>query len=92
MSTSPITIDRAAIKFRGVVYTLPRPNRHPDIVRHIRAVNGIGLNGPDIKGFLDSTGAFLTRSQAVPVALAAGQVLKRSTLRTSGLYSEDLWS
>jgi len=33
-------IERAAIRFRGVVYSLPPPNRHHHVIRHICETTG----------------------------------------------------
>lgn len=50
---------RVAIRFRGTVYSLPAPNRHHD---------------NDEQGFLDATGRFLSRRQALANARHNGQV------------------
>ena len=81
-------IDRAAIRYRGEVYDLPRPARHHDVIRVIacqfreRSVFGE-------QGFLTSDGEFLNRRDAAAYALRVGQVeiLQWPPL----LYSEDLW-
>lgn len=78
-----------AIKFNGATITMPRPNRHPNIVR---AVGGIG--GPDVQGFVDDKGRFLGRKDAYRLALKNGQLNRRpgaQLYQGDDLYSEDLW-
>lgn len=86
---SPYPIVGVAIKYNGIIYYLPRPNRHHHVIRMIG-----GISGPDTQGFYDFRGNFLDRKQAYIRAIATGQ-LKRdpSPLKYQGdeLFSEDLW-
>ena len=41
-------ITHVAIKYNGVVYSLPKPNRHHHVIRSIPG----GIAGPDVQGFL----------------------------------------
>lgn len=76
----------------GLVLSLPKPNRHHDI---ISLGIGAGLSAPlpgceDGQGFLLDDGRYVTRKQALSVVLLNGQV-DESKLLTSTLISEDLW-
>lgn len=82
-------ITHVAIRYNGIHYSMRGPYRHHDVIRMIAKENGVGIAGPDVQGFLDHTGRFLTRKQAMNHALACGQVTGRQ--RMEELYSEDLW-
>lgn len=86
----------AAISFHGMVCHLPRPARHHDILRSLKANftgrTDIGyLN--ECQGFLSEGGDFLTRVEAYKHAVAVGQALTRRPVGYDGdeLFSEDLW-
>lgn len=82
-------ITHVAVKYQGVVYSLPAPNRHHHVIRMIG-----GINGPDEQGFLDNNGNFLTRRQAMLLARGNGQLKRREGpehYQGPELYSEDLW-
>lgn len=95
------TIETAALIVDGEVWTLPRPARHHVLLyawgmAHWRAGNGItGSGGPAQvpddaeEGFVTSTGRFVTREEALTIALAAGQV--GEVRKADVLTSEDLW-
>lgn len=84
----------AAIKrpSNGMVFSLPRPARHHDIIAHIIATN------PDIKrvgagyeqGFLTVSGRFVGREEALIIAHAAGQIVSKYP-PLDELCSEDMW-
>ncbi|CAB4134459.1 hypothetical protein UFOVP273_78 [uncultured Caudovirales phage] len=80
-----------AIKYDGKIYSLPSPNRHHDVIRMIAQENGVGIQGPDIQGFVDEEGYFLDRRQALVVAMHFDQVINPKSIRGERLYSEDLW-
>ena len=76
---SPIT--HVALKFNGETHSLPKPNRHHDIIRMIIQ------NDPDIKfvdapeedwGFLDADGKYLNRKQALNRATLTNQILDKN--------------
>lgn len=78
-----------AIKFNGATITMPRPNRHHNV---IRAVGGLG--GPDVQGFVDDRGNFLNRREAYQLAVRNDQINRRPGPQFypgDELYSEDLW-
>lgn len=78
-----------AIKYDNRIWQLPRPKRHHDVMRSIG-----GMFGPHIEGFISSTGEFVNRTEAMRIAVAAGQLRRRSGpeyYQGPELYSEDLW-
>jgi len=84
--TAP-TVEKAAILHAGVVYSVPRPGRHHDVIQAIIAAgkHGSFLN----QGFVLSNGSYVNRAEAAAIAIASGQI---TVLRwPSLLYSEDLW-
>lgn len=88
---APIT--HVAIRYKGRVWSLPRPNRHHNVIRKIADETGdthIDSRGDD-QGFLDADGRYLTRRQALVSALCNKQVLDENDIRGGQLYSEDLW-
>ena len=77
-----------AIKFKGKLYTLPRPNRHHNVIKMIVEET----HGPvheNEQGFVTDVGRFLTREEAVRYAIASGQL--PTIFRRERLFSEDLW-
>jgi hypothetical protein len=89
-------ITHVAIKFQGVVYSLPAPKRHHDVIFKIWEETGLeyGTNrNPDQdedQGFLDETGRFYNRKQALAHAQACEQEIKGKILLNM-LFSENLW-
>jgi hypothetical protein len=89
---NPPELTHAAIQYDGKIYKLPAPKRHPDVVRMIKDQNGVGIGGPDVKGFTDNSGNFYNRSTAYEIAVLSGQLNKESAATSGGLlYSEDIW-
>lgn len=82
-------IDRVAIIYNGVIYSLPRPNRHHDVIRHIHEVTGATTIDGD-QGFMTNDGQFVGRRQARLIAERSGQLLPRAS-KGKELYSEDVW-
>lgn len=88
---SPIT--HVAIRYKGRVWALPKPNRHHHVIQWIARETGdtsIDARGED-QGFVDADGNYLTRQRALAVALRNKQVLDENDIRGGQLYSEDLW-
>lgn len=85
--TSPVTIQQAAIRQDNVVYTMPRPARHDNILCSV--MTGVYKHSQAEQGFLTSTGQFVNRTEAARIAIEAGQVEKMA--HPPYLYSEDLW-
>lgn len=82
-------ITHVAIHYAGKYYSLPKPNRHWNVIQLIAKENGVGIQGSDRQGFLDDTGRFLNRKQAMNHAISVGQVQGKE--RMTELFSEDLW-
>ncbi len=79
-----------AVQYAGKTYTLPRPNRHHDVIRSIPG----GVKGPNTQGFVLDDGTFLGRRGAMQLAQGNGQIKRRpgnEHYQGDELYSEDLW-
>ncbi len=80
-----------AIKAKeGLIFSLPKPNRHVDIIRLLFLVEIdplVASNGEE--GFLTSEGRFVDRIEAAQIALFSGQVA--ALLLPPKLRTEDLW-
>lgn len=74
----------------GKLYTLPRPNRHHDLIAANLDENGRCHVHPDDSGFVDEHGVFYDRYEAATHAIECGQI-ERCTYRPGYLFSEDLW-
>jgi len=82
-------ITHVAILQQDRIYSLPKPNRHADVIRMM--ITEHGMEGPvnGIQGFLTEIGGFMNRKDAAKFAVASGQV---KNLNVEGeLFSEDLW-
>lgn len=86
-------ITHVAIRFQGVIYSLPAPNRHHHVIRHI--VETTGAKSVDSReedqGFLDESGRYLTRKQALYSARVNNQIKPGTVIRLNQLFSEDVW-
>lgn len=60
-----------------------------------KTYNALGLtrdeSGREVQGFIDQYQNFLTREEAWPIALAAGQIVRRCGGDEGCLYSENLY-
>jgi hypothetical protein len=93
MSDVKAPITHVAIRFRGVVYSLPSPNRHHHVIAKIAQETGadrVDGHGDD-QGFLDANGTYLTRQQALLSAQLHGQIKPGTVIRANRLFSEDVW-
>jgi hypothetical protein len=91
LTTPPIT--HVAIRFRGVVYSLPKPSRHHDVIGLIAETTGVthvDSLGED-QGFLDASGRYLNRRQALGVAIGNNQLREGIPVYHRELCSENLW-
>lgn len=81
----------AALKRGELVYSIPRPARHGDIMRLVDENHGESHRPflPDEQGFLTSEGKFVSRRRAAAIAIDEGQIT--DTQWGDELYSEDLW-
>lgn len=71
------------------IISLPRPNRHGDIIKHM--VEDLGYEDALDwqQGFLTSSSRFVNRIEAANIAIESGQIDKLHWL--PNLFSEDLW-
>ena len=83
------TIERAALRTpAGVVYDLPKPGRHHDV---IAAMSGLGVGAWDCdQGFTTSEGRYVDRFEAMDIARSAGQLIGEPDM-PDRLFSEDVW-
>lgn len=92
-------ITHVAIRFRGTIWSLPKSNRHHDVIRMIGAKTGVTYVDAynDNQGFLDDKGQYLTREEAFQHARYHGQLKPRTDRHPAGLchasilFSEDVW-
>jgi hypothetical protein len=84
-----IWIDCVAIKIEDVIYFLPRPYRHDNVVHRVFDILGDRWQEPEVQGFLTNKGDFVLRKDALAIALAAGQVV--APLGLGELHSEEMW-
>lgn len=88
----PETIFAAALLFNGIVYTLPRPKRHHDILKFISEDPKLDLyNQRGTQGFLTSSGRFVSRTRARIIAVNRNQIIREGTIHPTLLFSEDVW-
>ena len=73
----------------GLVFSLPKPKRHHDIL-HAAAALHRPLKQHE-QGFLTSFGRYVDRVEAANLALTAKQVRDHVLISPPHLYSEDLW-
>lgn len=78
----------AAIRFNGVIHSMPAPMRHHHVLQGmVRKVTAACK--PSDQGFITSEGLFVSRETGMLIAREAGQLLRETDKRD--LYSEDLW-
>jgi len=83
------TVERAAVQYEGVTYSVPRPGRH-DAVCRLMHEQGLESETMRLQGFVTSTGRFVDRREAAIIARQADQLI-RKTFPTDLLFSEDVW-
>lgn len=91
----------AAIKINDLILTMPKPARHPDILRQIGRLYAPEDRPPrsfeqEMQGFITDKGIFLNRRDAYLHAMQCGQgtpCRRRLPHDYDGdeLFSEDLW-
>jgi len=86
-----VTISRAAIKQDRVIYSVPRPGRHHDVICLInKSMGSSQLYWVSRKqGFLTSDGKFVDRIKGARIAIKSGQI--KGLKWPPKLYTEDLW-
>jgi hypothetical protein len=86
-------ITHVAIRLNGKIYSLLAPNRHHDVIRYI--IDTTEHTHVDVRdedqGFLDASGRYLNRKQALASALLNGQIKEGTVIRMNMLFSEDVW-
>lgn len=82
-------ITHVAIRQEERVHSLPPPWRHHHLILLISYDTGEPVEGE--QGFLADGEKFVTREEALSIALAAGQVKDANGIRAGRLFSEDLW-
>ena len=86
----------AAINQNGLVFHMPAPARHRDVIREM-ARCGIPIPIVGEQGFVTDEGKFVNRTDAHMIAEAAGQLIPRKdsgvpfVAQHSHLFSEDVW-
>jgi hypothetical protein len=88
----------------GTIWSLPKPNRHGDVVKLImQKPNYKHLLTTIVPGFLNDKGLFLTRKEAWQEAFKAKQLLPphnpidpsqragKPNIKPTYLFSEDIW-
>ncbi len=92
---TPPPITHVAVRVNGQVWSLPKPFRHHHIIRMIADLTGAThidcSESRGDQGFLDASGRYLPRKEALPVALANKQVKNENDIRAERLFSEDVW-
>lgn len=86
-------IIRAAVRWRGGVWSLPKPKRHGDIGMLMFEMFGHNTPGMDgEQGFMTSQGRFVDRKIGRRIAVASGQYGDgEGPPHPEQLFSEDLW-
>jgi hypothetical protein len=86
-------LTHVAIIFEGTTYSLPKPNRHHDVIRLIVEKTGVSHVDDDEQGFLDDTGKFYGRCEALKHAIENKQLKgdSRAAFALGMLFSEDIW-
>jgi hypothetical protein len=79
----------AAVRYKGINFTLPAPARHSDILRVLHSINEDAAISCQ-QGFLTDTGLFLGRVGAKALVRDNNQPTIRD-IHAEELFSEDLW-
>lgn len=86
-----ISITHVAIRTKDeVVWSLPPPNRHHDVINLIYESIGDGKMVLGEQGFLVNSSEFVDRVDGLRIAKNANQLI-RKTFPENELFSEDLW-
>lgn len=83
-------IEAAAIRWKGLTFSRPRPARHGDVIKSLHELHlADACHGE--QGFVTSGGVFVDRTEALAIALRSGQLREDFRARGGELFSEDLW-
>ena len=80
----------AIISHDGKVISLPKPNRHHNVIKLMACDLGHPTPIKGKQGFVNESGVFLDRIEAKKVAIKHNQLLERAS-NLQELFSEDLW-
>lgn len=83
-------INDVAIMQDGVVYCLPRPQRHCHVIMMMSYRYGVKPPITGTQGFLAPDGRFMDRVESLAYALSSGQI-EAPKFQKNALFSEDLW-
>lgn len=83
------TVELAAIRHEGDIYSVPRPGRHHAVI-HKMAGLGHGASAMHDQGFITSHFRFVGRHEALRLAQTANQIIEKTSPRDQ-LFSEDVW-
>ena len=86
-------ITHVAIKQDGVVYSLPKPMRHHNVIHVMCEECGFDMVSGE-QGFLVEDGRghmFVNRKEAFEIAFTCDQILDEDKTRGLILFSEDVW-
>lgn len=83
------TVETAAIRVEGEVWTLPRPVRHHVLFRAWLNAHAKRDEFDAEEGFVTNKGRFVNRGEAEDIARASGQLV--GDIIGGELTSEDLW-
>jgi hypothetical protein len=80
----------AALRIKNVTISDLPPARHHTLLYAYHAAGCTELIQPEEQGFLTNTGRFVSREEALKIALAAKQI-SAPRFNAYQLFSEDLW-
>lgn len=83
-------IVRAAVLYKGFVWSKPAPMRHSDIINEMFDILGENIDAIQTDGFVSASGHFLDRSSALALARASGQEFIEEPTGDE-LFSENIW-
>lgn len=83
-------IVRAAVLYKGFVWSKPSPMRHSDIINEMFDILGGNVDSIQTDGFVSASGHFLERRSALILARDSGQEFIEEPAGEE-LFSENLW-
>lgn len=78
-----------AIKRNGKIFNPPRRGSHVELRRSMGDADPSRWHPGDVDGFVTNRGRFVTRKEAVPIAIEAGQLRGEWREATRDLLSSD---
>jgi hypothetical protein len=83
-------IVRAAVLYKGFVWSKPSPMRHSDIINEMYDILGGNIDSMQTDGFVSASGHFLGRRSALVLARDCGQEFIEEPAGDE-LFSENIW-